>query len=48
MEVTTPFDMPVQNELDRFHLVIDVINWLPQTGTKGTYLKQELHGYYAS
>ncbi len=40
--VTTPFDMPVQNELDRFHLVIDVINRLPQTATKGTYLKQEL------
>ena len=40
--VTTPFDMPVQNELNRFHLVIDVINRLPQTGTKGTYLKQEL------
>lgn len=40
--VTTPFDMPVQNELDRFHLVIDVINRLPQTGTKGSYLKQQL------
>lgn len=40
--VTTPFDMTVQNELDRFHLVIDVINRLPQTGTKGMYLKQQL------
>ena len=40
--VTTPFDMTVQNDMDRFHLVIDVIDRLPQTGTKGTYLKQQL------
>jgi xylulose-5-phosphate/fructose-6-phosphate phosphoketolase len=32
----------VQNELDRFHLVIDVIDRLPQTGSKGSYLKQQL------
>jgi xylulose-5-phosphate/fructose-6-phosphate phosphoketolase len=40
--ITTPFDMTVLNDLDRFHLVIDVINRLPQTGDKGLYLKQRL------
>jgi xylulose-5-phosphate/fructose-6-phosphate phosphoketolase len=38
--VTTPFDMTVLNEMDRFHLVMDVIDRLPQTGDKGVYLKQ--------
>jgi xylulose-5-phosphate/fructose-6-phosphate phosphoketolase len=40
--ITTPFDIRVQNELDRFHLVIDAIDRLPQTGSKGAYLKQQL------
>jgi xylulose-5-phosphate/fructose-6-phosphate phosphoketolase len=40
--ITTSFDMTVLNEMDRFHLVIDVIDRLPQTGTKGVYLKQLL------
>jgi xylulose-5-phosphate/fructose-6-phosphate phosphoketolase len=40
--ITTSFDMTVLNELDRFHLVIDTINRLPQVGDKGTYLKQQL------
>ncbi|MFC0515190.1 phosphoketolase [Mucilaginibacter angelicae] len=40
--ITTSFDMTVLNEMDRFHLVIDVIDRLPQTGSKGTYLKQKL------
>jgi xylulose-5-phosphate/fructose-6-phosphate phosphoketolase len=40
--ITTPFDMTVLNELDRFHLVMDTIDRLPQTGGKGIYLKQQL------
>jgi xylulose-5-phosphate/fructose-6-phosphate phosphoketolase len=40
--ITTPFDMTVLNDLDRFHLVIDAINRLPQTGDAGIYLKQRL------
>jgi xylulose-5-phosphate/fructose-6-phosphate phosphoketolase len=37
---TTPFDMTVVNDLDRFHLVMDVVDRLPQLGSKGAYLKQ--------
>ena len=40
--VTTAFDMTVLNDLDRFHLAIDVVNRLPQTGSRGDYLKQVL------
>jgi xylulose-5-phosphate/fructose-6-phosphate phosphoketolase len=40
--VTTAFDMTVLNDLDRFHLVIDVIDRVPRTGSKGVYLKQAL------
>jgi len=42
--ITTPFDMTVLNDMDRFHLVIDAIDRLPQTGEAGLYLKQELLG----
>ena len=38
--ITTPFDMRVQNDLDRFHLVQDVVDRLPGIGTPGAYLKQ--------
>lgn len=34
--------MTVLNDLDRFHLVMDPIDRLPQTGDKGIYLKQQL------
>ena len=41
--ITTPFDMRVQNEIDRFHLVADIINNLPQLGNKGSYLLQKMN-----
>jgi xylulose-5-phosphate/fructose-6-phosphate phosphoketolase len=37
---TTPFDMTVLNDLDRFHLVMDVVDRVPKLGSKGAYLKQ--------
>lgn len=40
--ITTAFDMTVLNDLDRFHLVMDAINRLPQTGSRGVYLQQQL------
>ena len=40
--ITTAFDMTVLNDLDRFHLVMDTIDRLPQVGDRGIYLKQQL------
>jgi xylulose-5-phosphate/fructose-6-phosphate phosphoketolase len=40
--ITTAFDMTVLNDLDRFHLVIDAVSRLPQTGSRGVYLQQQL------
>ena len=39
---TTPFDMVVRNDLDRFHLVQDVIDRVPKLGYAAAYAKQEL------
>jgi len=35
-----PFDMVVLNRLDRFHLAMDVIEWVPGLGSKAAHLKQ--------
>jgi len=40
--ITTPFDMRVQNDIDRFHLVQDVLDRVPNLGSKGSYLKQQM------
>ncbi len=38
--ITTAFDMTVLNDLDRFHLVIDIIHRLPQTGAAGAAVQK--------
>ena len=40
--ITTAFDMTVLNEMDRFHLVQDVLDRLPNLGDEVAYLKQEM------
>jgi xylulose-5-phosphate/fructose-6-phosphate phosphoketolase len=42
--ITTPFDMTVLNDMDRFHLAMDAIDRLPQTGVAGFELKGMLEG----
>jgi xylulose-5-phosphate/fructose-6-phosphate phosphoketolase len=41
--ITTAFDMTVLNDMDRFHLVMDVIDRVPGLSATGAYLKRELH-----
>src|SRR4029453_18120513 len=39
---TTPFDMVMLNNLDRFHLVMDVIDRVPGLGSRAAALRQEM------
>ncbi len=39
---TTPFDMVVMNDMDRFHLVIDVIDRVPGLGQRAGVLRQQM------
>jgi xylulose-5-phosphate/fructose-6-phosphate phosphoketolase len=39
---TTPFDMVMLNDLDRFHLVMDVIDRVPGLGSRAAGLRQEM------
>jgi xylulose-5-phosphate/fructose-6-phosphate phosphoketolase len=40
--ITTPFDMTVLNDLDRFHLVMDTIDRVPQAAEQGIWLKERV------
>jgi xylulose-5-phosphate/fructose-6-phosphate phosphoketolase len=39
---TTPFDMVMLNDMDRFHLVMDVIDRVPQLGSRAAELRQHM------
>ena len=39
---TTPFDMVMMNDLDRFHLVMDVIDRVPSLGSRAAILRQQM------
>jgi xylulose-5-phosphate/fructose-6-phosphate phosphoketolase len=39
---TTPFDMAVRNDMDRFHLAAEVINRVPKLGYLAAYAKQDM------
>ncbi|MGH6656997.1 MAG: phosphoketolase, partial [Actinocrinis sp.] len=39
---TTPFDMVMMNDLDRYHLVIDAIDRVPALAERGAHLRQEM------
>ena len=39
---TTPFDIAMMNDIDRYHLVMDVIDRVPGLGTRAASLRQRL------
>jgi xylulose-5-phosphate/fructose-6-phosphate phosphoketolase len=39
---TTPFDMLMLNDMDRFHLVMDVIDRVPSLGSRASWLRQQM------
>jgi xylulose-5-phosphate/fructose-6-phosphate phosphoketolase len=40
--VTTPFDMLVRNDMDRFHLVMDVIDRVPGLAPRAAHVRQHM------
>ncbi|MDA8342042.1 MAG: hypothetical protein M0007_07460, partial [Actinomycetota bacterium] len=45
---TTPFDMVMLNDLDRFHLVMDVVDRVPGLGTTAAEVRQEMEDLRAT
>jgi xylulose-5-phosphate/fructose-6-phosphate phosphoketolase len=39
---TTPFDMVMMNDLDRYHLVIDAIDRVPELAERGAHLRRQM------
>ena len=39
---TTPFDMVMMNNLDRFHLVVDAIDRVPSLGARAAHVRQQM------
>jgi len=39
--ITTSFDMKVQNKIDRYHIVMDALKYLPELGNRGSMLLDE-------
>jgi xylulose-5-phosphate/fructose-6-phosphate phosphoketolase len=39
---TTPFDMVMLNDLDRYHLVMDVIDRVPSLGSRAAHVRQQM------
>ena len=40
--VTTPFDMVVRNDMDRFDLAMDVIDRVPELGARAAHVRQHM------
>ena len=44
---TTPFDMLVRNDMDRYQLVVDVIDRVPGLGTRAAHVRQHMQDHRA-
>ncbi len=40
--INTPLELAIRNQIDRFNLVIDVINWVPKLGSRAAYVKERM------
>jgi xylulose-5-phosphate/fructose-6-phosphate phosphoketolase len=40
--INTPLELAMNNQVDRFNLVIDVINWVPSLGSRAAHVKERM------